>query len=160
MSGPRQRIAQNPFYVLGVGVEATRVEVEREGQKLLGMLALGLSAARHYVTPLGQFERTESDIRAAMAELRDPIRRAKHALWADLPADSLDACGGDGSSEPTAGNNIGDIGSAAASASANTSDHDNDHSGGSGHDRDHAEIRWQGALERLGWRCPTTGETP
>ncbi|GAB4568568.1 MAG: hypothetical protein Tsb0020_22180 [Haliangiales bacterium] len=157
MSGPRQRIAQNPFYVLGVGVEATRVEVEREGQKLLGMLALGLSAARHYLTPLGQFERTESDIRAAMAELRDPVRRAKHALWADLPADSLDASGGDGahgganSGEPAAGS--GDIGGSA-------SDHGNGNSNGRPHDRDRAGIRWPGALERLGWRCPDTGDNP
>jgi hypothetical protein len=79
---PSQRIADNPFHVLGLGPDCSRTEVEREGQKLLGMLELGLSAARSYDTPLGQRERTSDKVRQAMAELRDPERRLGHELWA------------------------------------------------------------------------------
>jgi hypothetical protein len=86
MSDPRRRILFNPFYVLGVPVEATRAEVEREGQKLLGMLALGLSQAATYDTPLGPAPRTPEAVREAMAELRDPERRLMHELWARVPA--------------------------------------------------------------------------
>lgn len=86
MSDPRRRILFNPFYVLGVPVEATRAEVEREGQKLLGMLALGLSPAATYDTPLGPAPRTPEAVREAMAELRDPERRLMHELWARVPA--------------------------------------------------------------------------
>jgi hypothetical protein len=86
MSDPRRRILFNPFYVLGVPVEASRAEVEREGQKLLGMLALGLSPAATYDTPLGPAPRTPEAVREAMAELRDPERRLMHELWARVPA--------------------------------------------------------------------------
>lgn len=79
---PSRRIADNPFYVLGLGPDCSRTEVEREGQKLLGMLELGLSAARRYTTPLGTRERTSDKVRQAMAELRDPERRLGHELWA------------------------------------------------------------------------------
>jgi hypothetical protein len=79
---PSQRIADNPFHVLGLGPDCSRAEVEREGQKLLGMLELGLSAARSYDTPLGKRERTSDKVRQAMAELRDPERRLGHELWA------------------------------------------------------------------------------
>ncbi len=37
------RFRENPFDVLGVATHATRQEVERAGQKLLGMLELGIS---------------------------------------------------------------------------------------------------------------------
>lgn len=86
MSDPRRRILFNPFYVLGVPVDATRAEIEREGQKLLGMLALGLSPAAAYDTPLGPAPRTPEAVREAMAELRDPERRLMHELWARVPA--------------------------------------------------------------------------
>lgn len=86
MSDPRRRILFNPFYVLGVPIEASRAEVEREGQKLLGMLALGLSQATTYDTPLGPAPRTPEAVREAMAELRDPERRLMHELWARVPA--------------------------------------------------------------------------
>ena len=81
---PRTRIADNPFYVLGLTPDCSRLELEREGQKLLGMLEIGLSAARHYWTPLGEMERTSHKVREAMAELRDPERRLRHELWARL----------------------------------------------------------------------------
>lgn len=86
---PNRRIAENPFYVLGLSPECSRLEVERQGQKLLGMLEVGLSAARTYATPLGEHERTVDKVRAAMAELRDPERRLHHELWARLEPDHL-----------------------------------------------------------------------
>src|SRR5579862_4587228 len=79
-----ERIRDNPFYVLGVKPDAPRVEIEREGQKLLGMLELGLTSAASYATPVGPGERTADKVRRAMAELRDPERRLGHELWARL----------------------------------------------------------------------------
>ena len=78
------QIRDNPFYVLGLRPTATRAEIEREGQKLLGMLELGLKSAARYATPLGSVERTSDLVRRAMAELRDPQRRLEHELWARL----------------------------------------------------------------------------
>src|SRR3954470_1889026 len=82
----RARFADNPFYVLGLGPGCGRAEVEREGQRLLAMLELGLSPAERYPTPVGERERTADKVRQAMAELRDPDRRLLHELWAQLPA--------------------------------------------------------------------------
>ncbi|MCG8419904.1 MAG: hypothetical protein MJE77_18380 [Proteobacteria bacterium] len=79
---PGRQISDNPFYVLGLSPDCSRAEVEREGQKLLGMLELGLSAARTYKTPLGLQIRTAEKVRDAMAQLRDPDRRLGHELWA------------------------------------------------------------------------------
>ncbi|HSR99096.1 MAG TPA: hypothetical protein VLM79_18705 [Kofleriaceae bacterium] len=75
-------IADNPFFVLGVPADASRIEVEREAQKLLGMLELGFAEARTYQTPLGPRERTAEMVRAAVAALRDPYRRLVAELWA------------------------------------------------------------------------------
>jgi hypothetical protein len=86
---PSRRIIDNPFYVLSLSPECTRAEVEREGQKLLGMLEIGLSAAKTYATPLGGCERSADKVREAMAELRDPERRLRHELWARLAPDHL-----------------------------------------------------------------------
>lgn len=99
-SDPSRRIADNPFYVLGLGPDCSRAEIEREGQKLLGMLELGLSGARHYHTPLGQHERTSDKVRHAMAELRDPERRLGHELWARAGDSSAIAAGQDAGSAP------------------------------------------------------------
>lgn len=79
---PRERSEANPFLVLGVSVEAGRAEVERTGTRLLGMLELQLAAATTYTTPWGPRPRTADDVRAAMAELRDPEKRILHELWA------------------------------------------------------------------------------
>jgi hypothetical protein len=76
------KLADNPFFVLGVPAEASRIEVEREAQKLLGMLELGFAEARTYATPLGPRERTAEMVRAAVAALRDPYRRLVAELWA------------------------------------------------------------------------------
>ncbi|WNG61114.1 hypothetical protein F0U59_45210 [Archangium gephyra] len=79
------RLKENAFHVLGLRPSCTRMEVEREGQKLLAMLELGLSEAKHYDTPVGRMPRTAELVRASMATLRDPATRLQHALWAQLP---------------------------------------------------------------------------
>jgi hypothetical protein len=75
-------VAANPFLVLGVSPDAARMEIEREAQKLLGMLELGFADAATYATPLGPRPRTAEAIRAAAAMLRDPYQR----LLAELVA--------------------------------------------------------------------------
>ncbi len=85
-----ERIAENPFYVLGLPTTCTRQEVEREGQKLLSMLQLNLREALEYQTPLGLKTRTAELVRHAMNELRDPQRRLAHELFAALPAKPLE----------------------------------------------------------------------
>jgi hypothetical protein len=75
-------LADNPFFVLGITAEASRIEVEREAQKLLGMLELGFAEATTYATPLGPRKRTAEMVRAAVAALRDPYRRLLAELWA------------------------------------------------------------------------------
>ena len=96
----RERFLENPFYVLGVRPDCSRAEMEREGQKLLGMLEIGLPAAKKYKTPLGEAERTPEMVRQAMAELRDPQRRLLHELWAQLPAEPLSTSSDGGSASP------------------------------------------------------------
>ncbi|MBT8494737.1 MAG: hypothetical protein KJO07_16900, partial [Deltaproteobacteria bacterium] len=71
----RARIEGNPFYVLELSPECSRIEAERQGQKLMAMLELGLESAAHYTTPLGRCQRTTDSVRAALAELRDPRKR-------------------------------------------------------------------------------------
>lgn len=85
----RHPIADNPFYVLEVPPTATSIEVERAGQKLLAMLAVGLDAASHYPTPLGDRPRDADCVRTALDALRDPKRRAQHEVWAALPARAI-----------------------------------------------------------------------
>ena len=76
------KLADNPFFVLGLSAEASRIEVEREAQKLLGMLELGFAEAATYATPLGPQLRTAEMVRAAVAALRDPYQRLVAELWA------------------------------------------------------------------------------
>ena len=80
----RRNIAENPFYVLGLLPACTRMEIEREGHKLLSMLELRLSGAETYATPFGPEPRTPELVRAAMAQLRDPQKRLTHELRARL----------------------------------------------------------------------------
>jgi hypothetical protein len=82
LSRVAMNLVDNPFYVLGLAADASRIEVEREAQKLLGMLELGFADARSYATPLGPRERTAEQVRAAVAQLRDPYRRLVAELWA------------------------------------------------------------------------------
>lgn len=85
-------ITDNPFFVLGLSPDASRIEIEREAQKLLGMLELDFADARSYDTPLGPQPRTAEAVRAAVAVLRDPYRRLLAELWArHAPASRSDA---------------------------------------------------------------------
>jgi hypothetical protein len=84
VSGARERLERNPFHVLGLRPGAGRAAIEEAAQKILGMLELGLRGAGEYPTPLGARARTPDDVRAALAELRDPERRLVHELWAAL----------------------------------------------------------------------------
>lgn len=67
-------VTRNPLRVLGLTPAATQRDVEREGGRILALIAAGLD------TP--SVPRTAEDVRAAMAELRDPSRRAMHELLA------------------------------------------------------------------------------
>jgi len=75
-------LVENPFFVLGVSTDATRAQLEREAQKLLGMLELGFAGVQRYATPLGARARTPDAVRAAVATLRDPQQRLAAELWA------------------------------------------------------------------------------
>jgi hypothetical protein len=81
MSSASRRISDNPLTVLGLPAGASRIEIEREGQKLIGMLELGFAEAQTYATPLGPRPRTVELVRAAIAALRDPAHRLVAELW-------------------------------------------------------------------------------
>ena len=84
-----EELANNPFLVLELTVEATRAEVERAGQKLLAQLAIGVSSVKSYQTPFGARTRDESKVRMALSALRDPEQRVLHELWlSDLEGDA------------------------------------------------------------------------
>lgn len=72
----------NPFWILELAVDASAEQVERQGEKLLSMLTLGIADAARYSTPFGPQERTAERVREAIAELRDPNRRLIHEWWA------------------------------------------------------------------------------
>jgi hypothetical protein len=76
------KIDENPFFVLGASPDATRMDLEREATKLLGMLELAFADAQTYATPLGPRPRTAELVRAAIATLRDPYQRLLAELWA------------------------------------------------------------------------------
>ena len=75
-------LEDNPFFVLGINPDASRIEIERAAQKLLGMLELGFEDAKMYRTPFGPRHRTAEAVRAAVAALRDPYQRLVAELWA------------------------------------------------------------------------------
>jgi hypothetical protein len=72
----------NPFLVLALAPSVGAAEVEREGQKLLALLAAGVAGSDRYPTPLGDRPRTPELVRAALADLRDPERRLVAEWWA------------------------------------------------------------------------------
>jgi hypothetical protein len=74
----------NPFFVLEVSTQASRTEVERAGQKLLGLLVLGAAGADRYDTPFGPATRDADAVRRALAALRDPHERVMQELWAQV----------------------------------------------------------------------------
>src|SRR5688572_23964871 len=91
MSAAGARIIDNPFFVLGLSADASRIELEREAQKLLGMLELGFAAAQTYATRLGPQPRTPEAVRAAVAALRDPYQRLVAELWARHAPPAIEA---------------------------------------------------------------------
>jgi hypothetical protein len=74
----------NPFFILDVSTQASRTEVERAGQKLLGLLALSAAGADRYDTPFGTATRDADAVRRALATLRDPHERVIHELLAHV----------------------------------------------------------------------------
>jgi hypothetical protein len=74
----------NPFFVLEVPTQASRAEIERAGQRLLALLALGSVNAENYQTPLGPGRRDADNVRQALATLREPNARMLNELWANI----------------------------------------------------------------------------
>jgi hypothetical protein len=84
MHDPLADWRSNPFFVLEIATDATPTEVERAGQRLLGLLAIGSATAGTYPTPLGPATRDADRVRQALAALRDPDQRVLHELWANV----------------------------------------------------------------------------
>lgn len=80
MSDPAR--GPHPFAVLGVPATATRMEVERAGQKLLAQLEIGAASAKEFVVGGQPVERTADMVRAALTALRDPDQRLEAELLA------------------------------------------------------------------------------
>jgi hypothetical protein len=76
-------LENNPFLVLGVTPAASRLEVERAGQKLLAQLVIGAASSLTYASPSGPRPRDEALVRQALAALRDPQQRIWLEFWAD-----------------------------------------------------------------------------
>src|SRR4051794_9703650 len=73
-------VLDNPFRVLGLSTETPSRQVEREGTRILPLIAAGLAAP--------QRPRPAEDVRQALLELRAPLRRALHELlWLSTPAE-------------------------------------------------------------------------
>lgn len=72
----------NPFWVLGLGTDASPMVVQREAKKIEAMLAIGKAGAEACVTPFGPGKRDVEAVRWAAGELADPARRAIWELWA------------------------------------------------------------------------------
>jgi len=72
----------NPFWVLELPPDASYAHAERQGAKLLAMLAAAVPGAHGYATPWGPHPRTADLVRQSLAEIRDPDRRAVHEFWA------------------------------------------------------------------------------
>ena len=73
-------VVENPFRLLGLPPQASPRDIEREGEKLLGLIAAGLDEPQQ-MAPLGPRARTAEQVRWAVAELRDPHRRALHEFF-------------------------------------------------------------------------------
>jgi hypothetical protein len=79
--------------VLEIPIDATPSEVERAGQKLLALLAIGSDGVGSYMSPLGMGQRDADKVRQALAALRDPNERVLHELWANIAQDGGEPCG-------------------------------------------------------------------
>jgi hypothetical protein len=75
----------NPFFVLELEADASRGDVERAAQRLLGLLAIAAHGADEYQTPFGPARRDADTVRQALGRLRDPSQRVRYELWANVP---------------------------------------------------------------------------
>jgi hypothetical protein len=75
----------NPFFVLELKADASRLDVERAAQRLLGLLAVGAQGVDEYQTPFGPARRDADAVRQALGRLRDPLQRVRCELWANVP---------------------------------------------------------------------------
>jgi hypothetical protein len=89
----------NPFFVLEVATDASPADVERAGQRLLALLAVGSESAGRYQTPLGPATRDADVVRQGLAALRDSEQRVLHELWANVAPVTADGPR-DNSAEP------------------------------------------------------------
>ena len=71
--------------MLELKADASRLDVERAGQRLLGLLAIGARGADEYQTPFGPARRDADSVRQALGRLRDPLQRTRCELWANVP---------------------------------------------------------------------------
>lgn len=78
---PLQRVAENPFFILDIGADATKAQIRSRGRALCDALANAEPWAAKYFTPLGNRLRTPELVTWATAELLDPDRRLGHELW-------------------------------------------------------------------------------
>ena len=124
-------IDENAFFVLELAPDCSPMDVERQGQKLLAMLELGLESSRTYSTPNGERTRGDQEVRHAMAELRDPRKRIVHELWAGTASVKT------GSVE-TGSVEAGPSGSEAAAGDTTSADE--------------TGTAWPTAFEDMGWR--------
>jgi hypothetical protein len=76
------RFADNPFFVLGLGVDASLPEIRRAAARLLAALEAGDPAVAHYDTPVGPQPRTGVAVRHAVTRLRDRDERVQCEIWA------------------------------------------------------------------------------
>jgi hypothetical protein len=75
----------NPFFVLELKTDASRLDVERAAQRLLGLIAIGAQGADEYQTPFGPGRRDADTVRQALGRLRNPLQRVRYELWANVP---------------------------------------------------------------------------
>jgi hypothetical protein len=66
-------VLDNPFRVLELSPASSARDVEREGARILALIAAGLDDPDR--------PRTAEDVRHALSELREPSRRALHELF-------------------------------------------------------------------------------
>ncbi len=90
---------KNPWFVLEMAPDASRMEVERSGQKLLALLAVKSVSAIEYQTPFGTANRDEDAVRQALGLLRDPHQRILCELWAGVVLPASDDGPNDGEPE-------------------------------------------------------------
>ena len=81
MSNPvATALRNNPYFLLGVGVDATPMDIERAAQRWLALLEIGAASARTVQTPLGPTERSADLVRQALAALRVEEQRRLYAI--------------------------------------------------------------------------------